>query len=127
MVIGYNMPMPEHNIGICIKFTPMRDGCGSCSIHSSTEYPEVCKGFYCTDARQKMAQGKDPCKGCTVSQMAEEGCCTTDVGFGLKSIKISREDDSYNDPLAEKLANLLLNGKMTPQEAGEILKRRENI
>jgi len=49
------------------------------------------------------------------------------VGFGLKSIKISREDDSYNDPLAEKLANLLLNGKMTPQEAGEILKRRENI
>lgn len=86
--------------------------CGTCGIHGSTNYPPACKEFYCGPARKRMSFGKDPCKGCTVAKMLDQGCCTNDLGFGTKLVQIDDDRDNENlaapNPLLDRMADLFL-------------------
>ncbi len=77
------------NYTACKMFAPEGNG-GYCTIHGTRDYPEMCRGFFCKKARERLAEGNsNPCEGCSQKKMREEGCCVgSDVGFGTKQIGI---------------------------------------
>lgn len=114
--------MTEHIISVCKKFEPDGTGGGCCSIHGSQ--PQKCKDFFCSRAIARTAKGQQPCEGCTIIEMLNQGCCNNNLGFGTKKIEISRP---YKEPdpnsktfILTDLANQILKGAMTSEGAREI-------
>ncbi len=111
----------RHKISVCGMFAPDGKGGGVCSIHG--DHPSDCVNFFCEEARIRIANGEEPCRGCTISKMAEQGCCTNDLGLGTKNVSIKRVvEDCVDNHFLSEIADKLLQRSITPEQAEELLR-----